>query len=132
MERHIIAIGKTKTHPKGNSKNDVDVIYAKKNELDQIKASELNVEMEYYVLIMIKTNNQNHPDLKVINSDWKVVAGTELNELEIITENKLCIKKNVRYMFDEWHDETIRFRLPVIGFISELIVRNYPYFCIFD
>ncbi|UAB82294.1 hypothetical protein INR76_05910 [Marixanthomonas sp. SCSIO 43207] len=119
MERHIILIGKTKTYPKGTSENDVNVIYAYENGLDEIEAAEQNGKTEYYVLVMIKTNDQNHPDLQRINTDWEEIAGSELNGLEIVTENKKRISKNAKYMFAEWHDETIRFKLPVIGFISE-------------
>lgn len=119
MKRHIILIGKTKTYPKGNSENNVDVIYAYENEVDEIENAEQNDKTEYYVLVMIKTNDQNHPDLKRINSDWKEIAGSQLNELETITENKMRISKSAKYMFDEWHEETIRFKLPVVGFITE-------------
>lgn len=119
MERHIILIGKTKDYPKGKSENEVDVIYAYENELDELDTAELDDKAEYYVLIMIKTNDQNHPDLKRINSDWREIAGSELYGIELITENKKRISKSMKYMFSEWHDETIRFKLPVIGFISE-------------
>ena len=55
MERHIILISETKTYPKGIIKNDVDVIYAYENGLDEIEMAELNGKTEYFVLVMIKT-----------------------------------------------------------------------------
>lgn len=119
MERNIVLIGKTKSYPKGKNDDDVDVLYTYENEIDEIETAELNGETEYYVLVLIKTENKKHPDLKRINTDWNEIAGTDLYELEFITEDRNRISKSFRYMFDEWHDETIRFKLPVVGFISE-------------
>ncbi|WP_250434719.1 hypothetical protein [Hanstruepera flava] len=119
MERNIVLIGKTKSYPQGKDDNEVDVLYAYENGIDEIETAERNGKTEYYVLILIKTENAKHPDLKKINADWNEIAGTDLYELEFITENRNEISKSFRYMFDEWLDETIRFKLPVVGFISE-------------
>lgn len=119
MERNIVLIGKTKSYPKGKEDNEVDVLYAYENELVEIEAAELNGKTEYYVLILIKSKNPEHPDLRKINADWNEISGTNIYELEFITENRNEISRSFRCMFDEWLDETIRFKLPVVGFISE-------------
>lgn len=119
MERNIVLIGKTKSYPKGKEDNEIDVLYTYENEIDEIETAESNGKTEYYVLVLIKTVDDKHPDLKRINADWNEIAGTNLYELEFITENRNRITRSFRYMFDEWHTETIRFKLPVVGFISD-------------
>ena len=119
MQRNIIIIGKTKTYPKGDNDNDIDVIYAYENELEDLELAEQNGKTEYYVLISIKTNKTNHPDLELINNDWSEIAGGKFSELEFITEDWNKITKSYKYMFKEWHNETIRFKLPVVGYITD-------------
>ncbi len=119
MTRNLVLIGKSRTYPKGKYEDDIDVIYAHENGLDELEMAEDNGQMEYFVLILLKTDKKEHPNLELVNKDWEDISGGSLFDIEFITENRKQITKSFRYMLDEWLNETIRFKLPVVGYSIE-------------
>lgn len=119
LYRNLVLIGKSKGYPIGQADNDIDVIYAYENDLSSIELAEENGGIEYYILVFIKTKIKEHPIIETISKDWEKISGTRLSEIQLITEDTMRINKSFRYMFDEWHLETIRFKLPVVGFIAD-------------
>ena len=116
--RNILLIAKSNTYPK-NKNGGADVIYAIENELSEIKQAETNGLLEYYVLVLIKTVKHGNPNLENVKTDWNQITGGHIAEFKFLTEDSNRLTKPIREMFKEWYDETIRFKLPVVGFKSE-------------
>lgn len=119
-QREILLIGKTKTFPNVENEEDdyIVALYSYENDLSEIEQAGKNGNCEYFILIMLKTNSDKLPSLERVNSEWNELFRGSISELEFITDDRRLIKKPFREMLAEGPDEAIKFKLPVVGFIS--------------